>query len=342
MNGNITTFTRDQLHDRHRLSHQQIDHLLGENRCKEFVHEKLKQLDAVKNFLSVTDLLSQNGISFVCLKGQLLSYRIYGDPTVRVTHDIDILIETIEIEHVIEILFKNGYQLTAGFNWPKKRVQQEMILTSQQHLSFHHTKSNFYVEVHWIIIQGVPISVKMQQEIIAANLTEINFAGRKFTTLTKEFELLFLIIHGARHGWNRLKWLIDINEYPVKEIDEVIFLRLVGQLKAERIVGQVNYLLNEFFNTKFPFKGDDHYHPYLNHYALQAIDNEIHILHSIREYICKYRYEWLMFPGLYHKFKTISRVMYRPPDIALIDSSFKIVYFIYRPYGLIKRRLFHA
>jgi hypothetical protein len=37
----------------HRLSHQQIDHWLGENRTKEFIPEKLKQLEAVKNFLFV-------------------------------------------------------------------------------------------------------------------------------------------------------------------------------------------------------------------------------------------------------------------------------------------------
>lgn len=88
---------RKLLHQRHRLSHQQIDRLLGESHSKEFLGEKIERMEAVRNFLSVTDLLRENEIPFVSIKGPLLSYRIYGDPSVRFSHDIDLLIETIQL-----------------------------------------------------------------------------------------------------------------------------------------------------------------------------------------------------------------------------------------------------
>jgi hypothetical protein len=45
--------------------------------------------------------------------------------------------------------------------------------------------------------------------IVSENLQEIVFSGRKFTILNR-LELLFLLLHGSRHGWERLKWLVDI------------------------------------------------------------------------------------------------------------------------------------
>jgi len=333
---------RSYLYNRHRLSHQQIDRWLGENRSKEFVPEKLKQLEAVKKFLLVTDLFSKNGISFVCLKGPLLSLRIYGDPAVRLSHDIDILIGTKDIESVIKILFENGYHFTENYYWPQKKVQQEIIINIIHHLSFYNKAKDFCVEVHWILMQELPISLKKQKNLIESNRTEMDYLQRKFTVLTKEFELLYLIIHGARHGWCRLKWLVDINEYPVNEINISKFNNLVSQLNAERIIGQTNYLLKFFFNTQISFKGDDHIPKCFIRYPIQSIGSVIPIFLSNSKAISELRYLWLMFPGIYYKYRMIARKLFSPTDIRVIDSSFKIVYCLYRPYSLIKRRLFNA
>ena len=51
---------RETLNIRHRLSHQQIDSWLGENRSKEFFEEKLKHLKMVQHFIGVTDFLRKH------------------------------------------------------------------------------------------------------------------------------------------------------------------------------------------------------------------------------------------------------------------------------------------
>jgi hypothetical protein len=58
--------------------------------------------------------------------------------------------------------------------------------------------------------------------IVSENLQEIVFSGRKFTILNRELELLFLLLHGSRHGWERLKWLVDINDYPIDQLNIAI------------------------------------------------------------------------------------------------------------------------
>jgi hypothetical protein len=42
--------------------------------------------------------------------------------------------------------------------------------------------------------------------IVSENLQEIVFSGRKFTILNRVRAAILL--HGSRHGWERLKWLL--------------------------------------------------------------------------------------------------------------------------------------
>ena len=103
---------------------------------KEGLQEKLKQLNKVKNFIRLNDLLNENQIPYVNLKGILLSNRIYNDPTVRLTNDIDILIEEEHIDSVIKVLFENNFEFSHGTIWPQKKSRQKQILSHFHHLTF--------------------------------------------------------------------------------------------------------------------------------------------------------------------------------------------------------------
>lgn len=333
---------RDYLHSRHRLSHQQIDSWLGENRAKEFLPEKLRQLKTVKNFLFVTGLLTKDNISFTCFKGPLLSYRIYNDPTVRISNDIDLLIDKKMIIRVMDILTKNGFLLSEEIFWPQKKIQQELLVDYIKHLSFYNQELNIIVEVHWVLMLELPVAQKKIRQIIAENLTEIKFSGRTFSVFSPEFELLYLLIHGAIHGWSRLKWLVDIHDYPISELDVHKFEKLVGRLRAWRIVGQANSLLNHFFKTQMPFHRKKYVPSYVIRYALGFIkdDNAQRLL--TREMAINYRYLWFLFPGVGYKFQLLSGTLFRPGDLKEIDSTSRIIYYLYRPYSFIRRRVLHV
>ncbi len=330
---------RTYLHERHRLSHQQIDFWLEENTRNEFLQEKLNLLEFVGYFLSVTDILRQNNISFIPIKGPLLSYRIYKDPAVRFSKDIDILIEMEMVETVVKILLNNGFCFENGVLWPKNITQQELIFEKSNHLCFYNIHNKYIVEIHWTLMQVLPVSQSKLKSMVAENLVEEDFAGRKFTCLNKEFELLFLLIHGAKHGWSRFKWLMDIKDYPMKDVSEAKFKELAVKFKAGRIIAQVNFLLHEYFNTNFPFKGYHHFPPFLINLTHKSIASNISDKPPIKDIIYNYLYLMLLFKGLYYKIEVLSGSLFRPVDIANVDSSLRIVYYLYRPVGFIKRRL---
>lgn len=334
-------YTREILHKRHRLSHQQIDHWLGENRSKEFLKEKMRHLKMVQDFIRVTDLFRENEIPFTSLKGALLSQRIYNDPTVRFSHDIDILIDESKIDSVIKLFLKNNYSLTEGSFWPDKKLQQELIINNGHHISFYNKELRLCVEIHWTLMHTLPVSQKKIKQIIALNQTEVFFSNRKFTVLNPEFELLFLLLHGSRHGWERLKWLVDVKDYPLEKLDIEAFKKLVKTFNAERIIGQTNFLLDKYFTISLPFIVTQIKNKKLNQIAIAFIESENVIQYTNEEVKRIYLNYFLMFPGITYKFKTLLYILCRIDDIKVIDSPFKIIYYIYRPYSFIKRRILH-
>ena len=335
-------FTRNQLHKRHLLSHQQVDGWLGEHTGNLYLNEKLKQLQRVKMFMNVSELLHENGISFINIKGPLLSHRIYGDATVRISRDVDILIDFKDIEHVIEILFKNGYQLTESAYWPEKKAQQELLVKIFRHLSFINPSTNSLVEIHWVLKQFLPVSRKTLDKVVKENLMEIEVGGQKHVLLSKEFELLYLMIHGSEHRWECLKWLVDIKDYPINDIDLNKFNRLMKQFRAERIVAQTNFLLQHFFDKKLPFQGNKKSAKKLIKYSLRAINGPVKTDKSLADLMIVFMNKYYMFPGISYKRKIILDLFFRRRDLQVIDSSSKLVYFLYRPYSLIKRWTFRA
>ncbi|PHR68774.1 MAG: hypothetical protein COA67_12440 [Lutibacter sp.] len=296
-------FSRKTLHKRHRLSHQQIDTWLGENKSKEFIQEKMRRLKMVKNFLSVTDLLKENKVSFINFKGPLLSHRIYNDASVRYMRDVDVLVDKVVIEEVLELLLKNGYHLMDGVFWPKTKVKQQVLVNTLHHLAFYNKELGFCVEVHWMLTQMLPISKDKMQGIIKNNLTEATIFNRTFTVFTKEFELLYLLIHGSSHGWQRLKWLVDINDYPIEDIDMVVFEKLVKQFKAGRIINQTNFLLNKYFQSSLPISSIDRLPNHFIKFAVDSIESDIQ--RTKKRSLQSFRNKATLFPGIYYKLKMI-------------------------------------
>jgi hypothetical protein len=92
---------RELLHNRHRLSHQQINTWLGEQQNQLVFEEKLQQLNQLSKFLEIADAFIKKDIWFLPLKGPMLSYRIYGDATCRISRDFDFLIKQKDVETTI-------------------------------------------------------------------------------------------------------------------------------------------------------------------------------------------------------------------------------------------------
>lgn len=339
----VQNYDRIALRLRHRLSHQQIDCLLGENRSKEYLAEKMQQLDKVRYFVQVVDLLQCEGVAFICLKGPVLSQQLYGDPTVRFSHDVDLLLSNrADMDRVDRLLVSRGYKGFDNLSWPVEKARQKMMMDCVHHMAYVHKVHGFMVEVHWSVYTPFPVRERDFERIVENNRRRITFAGREVVVFAPELNLLYLIIHGAKHGWQRLKWLVDIKDFPFDTIDPKKWRKLVYELKACRMVSQTGFLLHHFFNICQPLLAVGKLPSFLKAYPLRVIDEEIPKVGSVWDTWADIRYRLLLCKSGAYKLRVLLSMAVSPSDMFRIRSSCWMVYVIYRPYSYIKRRIFHA
>jgi hypothetical protein len=334
------TFTRERLHDRHRLSHQQIDGLLGENRSREFLAEKMHILHKIRYFIQIIDLLQQNQIDFICLKGPVLSQQLYGDPSLRLSHDVDLLLTNrSDMTNVNCLLTGLDYVGVDNLSWPEEVSRQKILMDCVHHLAYEHKANQFMVEIHWSVSEPFPLKAQIFSQVVENNQQQVAFGGREVTVFAPELNLLYLIIHGSKHGWQRLKWLVDIKDFPFETINAGRWHDLVKQLKAERMVSQTGFLLNHFFQTNQPLFVQTPIPRLLKTYPLAFIDEEVLLQRPISDSIAGIGYKFLLCNTLSYKWRAFLTSAIIPIDLFKIKSSSRIVYFIYRPYSYIKRRM---
>ena len=100
--------------------------------------------------------------------------------------------------------------------WPVGERLQQKIINHTNEFLFYSTEKQLRIELHWRLLKTPLVSFSRLEEIVKHNQTSLTFAGRSFSVLSNELELLYLIIHGGTHWWRWLKWLVDIDIFLKK------------------------------------------------------------------------------------------------------------------------------
>ena len=67
---------------------------------------------------------------------------------------------------------------------------------------------------------------------------------------------LFLTSHGARHGWSRLRWLVDIDRLCKENLDWSKIISLLQKYQYTHVAGQTLVLASKLLNTPINKKNE--------------------------------------------------------------------------------------
>jgi hypothetical protein len=302
----ITSYSHVILRGRHGLSFQQINSLFGKKVCEESFEEKKSALENVAEFIKIADALASEGISFVSLKGPILSYRIYGDATFREYCDLDLMVDLSSVRRAKDLLIGLAYE-PVGYQFPDRKLGQKIVVSHVHHILFTHKTHNLRVELHWRLFQTPPVRFSKLDELVAKNLSEMTFAGRSLRILSVEMELLYLVMHGGIHSWRRLKWLVDIHEFLKKnKIDWEKFTDMAIDLRASRMISLANYVLAEYFPLGPSIPWENENIPFMKSYAIRQI-NEVDEpeRETMAMKFSRLRFSFHCYPGLMYKFRRV-------------------------------------
>jgi hypothetical protein len=191
----------------------------------------------------VSKLFSENKIRTLFLKGPVLAQKLYGDISLRTSGDLDFLIPIQHLEQAEKILVDIGYV---------KDDYIETVLNDwrwrHHHVTYIHPDNGMKLEIHWRLHPGPgkePSFHELWKRKNKSTLTSfpVYFLGR-------EDLFLYLVSHGARHGWSRLRWLVDIQQIMKQRLDWEKLYTLFKTYHNPNVAGQAIILASQLLNTK--------------------------------------------------------------------------------------------
>lgn len=190
----------------------------------------------------VSRLFSENEIRVLFLKGPVLATELYGDISLRTSSDLDILIPIQDLDRAEQILIDEGFE---------KDEYIKSVLNDwkwrHHHITYFHPNKRIKLEVHWRLNPGPrkePNFKELWKRKRKSSITKF-----PIYILGREDLFLFLISHGARHGWSRLRWLVDIHQIMNQPINWEKISILLKKYQSFHIGGQAVLLSSHLLNT---------------------------------------------------------------------------------------------
>ncbi len=213
---------------------------------KEIVFENMK---LAAELIQLTRILDQNALPYITIKGPVLAQELYRDITKRQISDLDILVSEHDLLAIADILLERGFQSSL----PLSLLSNSGFIALDNDFTFlHHTKK-IMVELHWKLF---PARHKMPLEFgtLHHNARKIILQKHPLTTLSPENNLLYLSLHAAKHLFEQLKWLCDIDRLVRNStaLDLERVLETADQIEVSDALLLALLMSKELYHTPLP------------------------------------------------------------------------------------------
>ncbi|WP_264447646.1 nucleotidyltransferase family protein [Bacillus cereus] len=227
---------------------KQVDEELIPSHIVQTLNRKYKKNTFQMLYLSaemerINKLCNENEIRMIFLKGPVLSQDLYGDISLRTSCDLDVLIPIQNLEEVEILLLEQGY------------VKDDYIQTilndwkwRHHHITFFHPIKRIKVEIHWRLNPGPGKEPGFEE--LWGSKRKSTLTSNSVYMLGKEDLFLFLVSHGARHGWSRLRWLVDIKKIVDQDLNWSEIHKLMRKYQMLHLGGQALILASQLLGVR--------------------------------------------------------------------------------------------
>ena len=158
-------------------------------------------------YVDVREALDAVGSRHLVLKGPTLT-RLYDTEFERHAGDLDVLIDSpAHADAVVEELSSRGWRAPGEWS-ARSAAQRRRWIAAHKDLVLDKPGDRVTLELHWRASDSV-LEWPGAADVFADART-VRVGGQEVPALAERHEALYLLHHGAKHGWRRLKWFVDM------------------------------------------------------------------------------------------------------------------------------------
>jgi hypothetical protein len=290
--------------------------------------------------LKVSKLLKANDIEIISFKGPSLSQIAYGDVVSRQYCDLDILVNEKFHEKAQVILKENDY----FSKFELEDYQKENLKKVVHDVSMINKVNGVNIELHWTL-SSTEFFIDLEKLKYLNDMKKYIISNQEINIFSNEKLFIYLCIHGYKHFWERIEWLVDI--YYLIENENINLekvLEMAEYVSADRIVLSTLIICQKIFNLKISLKDYSKIEDKkLNKMTNQMLYKILNSYTSINEKVHNKQFSIIhlyMLKTIINRFKYF-KAFFIPTEIDYqsikLPKYFGSFYFLIRPFNIIKR-----
>jgi Uncharacterised nucleotidyltransferase len=152
----------------------------------------------------LAECLTAAGVEFLLLKGPAIARQAYPFPEWRVYDDLDLWVESRDLEAADRALTGAGYHPFIALSSRAASCARRAGIES----AWVHPERGRLIEISHGHRALAPSAAAAR--LVLQSAVQMDVAGTRVRTTTPVHTLLLACIHGAHHRWDRLSWVADI------------------------------------------------------------------------------------------------------------------------------------
>jgi hypothetical protein len=198
--------------------------------------------------LRICEIFEKEGVPIVPYKGPVLSQLAYGNPSERRFVDLDFFVPQKEMPRARDLLESGGYEAKFGIPDPSTRRRENI----PGQYAFFRPATRAQVELHTErTLRYFPVPLRFEK--MSRRLIAVELCGRPVRTFSIEDTLVMLCVHGSKHFWERLLWILDVAQLVrSREVDWTLLKAISAELDSTRVVLLGLHLAHDFFGAPLP------------------------------------------------------------------------------------------
>lgn len=327
-----------------------VPHEVMERLHRFFTSHVRRNLHQTAELIALLRMFDESDIPALPFKGPTLAAGAYGNICLRQFNDLDILVRRSDLTKTIKLLMTRGFK--RAYSGPSLPQLTSADLRRKDLALISHDGS-VLVELHWRL-SGTHFGFPLDIDDLWGRLRRVEIAGSSVRCLTPSELLIYLCVHGSRHGWERLQWVCDVAEHlrSNPELEWPSIMQQARKIGCERSVMLALFLTQELLNAELP--------PFVRKRLRQDSELRALALHVYRRLFREPKdslrlSDWYLYHlGVkersrdkirlhVHYALRYLRLALRPNrrDHALVDlpTSFSFLYYLLRPFRLLNDRL---
>lgn len=205
---------------------------VSENLATQFQKNQRRMEGLTEELVRLFGALEAVGIRALPVKGPSLAARLYGGVALRPAGDLDILVTKSDIPGALDVFRECGYRLKFGKSQPTSG-QKAAVCRFLYDFHLVDDARGFSVELHFNLSPNrLPFRVSPEELLQGASSWTVN--GRSIPVVNDEENLIYLCVHGGKHGWVLLEWVVGVCELlrKMEDVDEQNLWRIAERRGA--------------------------------------------------------------------------------------------------------------